>query len=111
MMSVSEAANGQTVDLAVGETLDVHLSENRGTGYRWHIVSSGEPVVDVARDSYEAAAGPPGRPGTHTWQLRAVRLGEGRFDLAYRRPWEGEQPSARSFSLVLRVVGEPSAAT
>src|SRR5260370_22447262 len=104
MRSVNEAANGQTVDLAVGETLDVHLSENRGAGYRWKIVSSGEPVVDVTRDSYEAEASPPGRPGTHSWQLRAVRLGEGRFELAYSRPWEGEQPPGRSFSLLLHVV-------
>jgi predicted secreted protein len=111
MMPVDEASNGQTVELVVGETLDVHLFENRVTGFRWTIVSSGEPVVDVARDSYEAAAGPPGRPGTHTWQLRAARPGEGHFELAYRRPWEGEQPPARSFSLVLRVVSEPSSAT
>jgi len=110
-MQVGEAVHGQTLDLALGETLSLHLPENRSTGYRWTISSAGEPAIVVLSDTYEAVPGPPGRPGVHVWQLRAVRLGEGRFELAYRRPWEGEQPPARSFSLVLRVAGEPSGPT
>lgn len=110
-MQVGEEANGRALDLTVGETLDLVLAENRTTGFRWELTAPGQPVAIVDRDSYEAATGPPGRPGSHTWVFRAVEPGEGRLELAYRRSWEGDRPAARSFSLSLRVVAKPAGAT
>src|SRR5450755_218745 len=110
-MRVGEEANGRTLDLIVGATLDLVLPENRSTGFRWELSSPGHPVATVEHDSYEAAAGPPGRPGRHTWVFRAVEPGEERYQLAYRRSWEGEKPPAQSFSLVLRVAAKPTATT
>lgn len=110
-MQIGEEANGRTLDLIVGETLDLILLENRSTGFRWELAPPGSPVATVERDSYEAATGPPGRPGIHTWFFRAVEPGEGRFELAYRRSWEGGRPPARSFSLSLRVVAKSTGTT
>jgi predicted secreted protein len=35
MMSLSEADNGREIEVAVGEILELALSEASGTGFRW----------------------------------------------------------------------------
>jgi inhibitor of cysteine peptidase len=102
-MQVDESANGGSVELAVGETLEIRLPENRMAGYRWQIEAAGQSVGSVAGDGYEAAAGPPGRGGTRVLTFKAERPGEDEIRLAYRRPWEENTPPAQTFALRVRV--------
>ena len=102
-MRIGEEANGRTIDLTVGEMLELVLPENRVTGFRWELTAPVTPLVTVERNDFEAPNGPPGRPGNHTWVVRAVEPGKARVELAYRRSWEGDRPAARSFSLVVRI--------
>jgi predicted secreted protein len=102
-MRVDESANGETVELGIGETLEIRLPENRTTGYRWQIEAGGQAVGSLESDAYEAAAGPPGRGGTRVLSFKAERPGEGEIRLAYRRPWEEGAPPARTFALRVRV--------
>jgi predicted secreted protein len=107
-MHVGIEANGRSVDLAVGETLDLVLPENRGAGYQWVISSSGHPTVTVEDASYTAESGAHGRPGAHSWIVRGIEPGVGHLQLDSRRPWEGDRPPSRSFSIVLRVAEKKS---
>ena len=102
-MQLGEEANGRTLDLTIGATVELDLPENRSAGYQWTLTSPAHPMVTVERDSYQAPTGPPGKPGIHTWVLRAVAPGKAHFELAYRRSWEGGQPPAQTFSVTLRV--------
>jgi predicted secreted protein len=101
-MRVDESANGGTVELTVGETLEIRLTENRTAGYRWQIEARAEPIGSLESDAYEAAAGPPGRGGTRVLSFKAERPGDGEIRLAYRRPWEEGAPPARTFALRVR---------
>jgi predicted secreted protein len=105
MMQIDESANGTTVELGVGETLDLRLPENRTAGYRWQVEAGGEPVGSLVSDSYQAADGPPGRGGTRELRFRAERSGEGEIRLAYRRSWETESSAARTFLVRVRARG------
>jgi predicted secreted protein len=102
-MQVDESANGQSVELGVGETLVIRLPENRTAGFRWQIEDGGQSVGSLEADAHEAAAGPPGRGGTRVLSFRAERPGEGEIKLAYRRPWEANAPPARTFTMRVRV--------
>jgi predicted secreted protein len=102
-MRVDESANGETVELGVGQTLELRLPENRTAGFRWQIEAGGQSVGSLESDAYEAAAGPPGRGGTRVLSFKAERSGEDEIKLAYRRPWEESAPPARMFAMRIRV--------
>jgi inhibitor of cysteine peptidase len=99
---ITEDSNGTEIDLAVGETLEVLLPENRTTGFKWVLESGGEGVCVPAGDSFERGSAI-GQPGTHRWEFRAERTGSAVIKLSYQRPWEQQQTPARKFTLKVRV--------
>lgn len=102
MSQVDETSNGKEIELAVGETLEVRLPENRTTGFQWVLESSAKDVSSLVKDEVE-----PGRligePGIHRWHFRTERAGSGRIELSYRRPWEEKEKPQRTFALDIRV--------
>jgi predicted secreted protein len=102
-MLVDESMNAQLVELALGESCEIRLAENRTAGYQWSLVADGTPICERVGDDYQTAAGPPGKGGTHWWELRAIHSGETRVLLEYRRSWEPDASPARTFSLRVRV--------
>ncbi len=104
MMELDEAADGQTIDLAVGEVLTIRLLENPTTGYRWEARSMPNAICDLVSNEYLAPAAPiPGASGTRCWMLRAARLGDAGLLLVYRRPWDGPSQQEKTFAVRLRV--------
>lgn len=104
MRQITEDANGTEIDLAVGETVEVRLEENRTTGFKWVLESpsEGEGVCALVGDDFEKGKAI-GQPGTHRWEFRAEKAGSGTIALSYQRPWEKNQLPARSFTLKVRV--------
>jgi len=101
--TIEESDNGQIFEVAVGDTLEVHLPETATTGFRWHVVSSGDPVCAIAGETrVPPGTTKPGAPGAHQWRLEAHNAGEGEFKLAYRRPW-GSGNAEREFTIRVRV--------
>ena len=104
--TVTEADNGRTIEVAIGDTIEVHLPETASTGFRWHVASSGDPVCAIAEETrVPPGTAKPGAPGTHQWRLEARKAGEALFKLAYRRPWESGN-AEREFTIRLRVVAK-----
>jgi inhibitor of cysteine peptidase len=101
-MPFGESFNGQTVDVSVGQTIEVRLQENPTTGFRWRLASDGGPACRIIDDALNAPAGPPGRGGEHKWTFEAIRTGECDIELRYARPWEGSEPG-KIFTLHVRV--------
>ena len=107
-MQIDESADQTEIELPVGQTLEVRLSENPTTGYRWHVAQGGEPACALVHDTFEAPGDGgqrQGQPGRHCWQLRAAQPGTAQVEMVSRRPW-GDQPPARRFTLTVRVPGE-----
>jgi inhibitor of cysteine peptidase len=99
---VDEGFNGKEVDLAIGETLEVRLKENRTTGHKWSLDASTGSTITLIKDAYEAGTAV-GQAGTHTWDFRADESGPSEIKLSYRRPWEENQTPAQIFVLHVRV--------
>ena len=101
MLKVDQTSNGGAVELPVGEMLEISLPENRTTGFKWNVKSSGEPICALLDDRYE-----PGRSigegGEHRWQFQANQAGSADIELLYRRSWEGKK-AARKFTIHVRV--------
>jgi inhibitor of cysteine peptidase len=105
-MRLGEAANGSTVALTPGETVELCLPETPTTGYRWQVVADGSPVCAVA--GAPAAAPPssvPGRIGERCWTVTAMRAGTGEIELERRRSWDSAAEPGAVFRLHIRVKG------
>jgi predicted secreted protein len=101
VVQVDENSDGNQIKLASGETLDIGLSENRTTGYKWFLKSNGK-VCTLVDDSFEPGQAP-GAPGTHRWKFQAEQAGSGSIQLSYCRTWGEEKTPARTFKLTIRV--------
>ncbi len=105
MITVDQSYAGQTIDLRVGQVMELRLSENPTTGFRWVFTTTGGPACAVSGDSFQPpTSGALGAGGEHRWDIRALRPGLCDLSLAYRRSFESGPP-ARSFTIHVRVTG------
>ena len=88
-MVLRDQDRGRTVEVAVGSTVTLELSEIPTSGYRWDIESAGqlEPVGDGYAESGPLA---PGAGWVRVFQFRAVRPGSHTIRLKNWREWSGE---------------------
>lgn len=103
-INADKSYDGRSIELRVGDGVQLSLAENPTTGYRWEFVTKPEPYCVVVSDAYVANAnGTMGGGGTHGWAFRAVSVGTGTVSLAYRRPWEKDVAPTQTFKLTLVV--------
>jgi inhibitor of cysteine peptidase len=108
MMHVDQSYNGHEVTLAVGQVMEVSLSENPTTGFRWDLKTKAEPACELVASTFASSGGHPGNGGIHRWQFRAVRPGSGEIELEYRRSWEKDAAPAKVYKLGVRVLVDGS---
>ena len=99
MQSLTEADNGRTVDLRVGESVRLTLPENATTGYRWTVDHLDREVVDPAGSEPHYAGGAVGSAGQVTFDFKAKKAGSGEVALKYWRHFEGDGSIAKRFSV------------
>ncbi len=100
---VTEAQNGQNVQIGINDVLIVRLQAQAGTGYSWAVAT----VTSFLRLSQEHTE-PTGRtiPGGREVQLftfKPISSGNSLLSFAYRRPWETGQPPARTYNVKVSV--------
>ena len=103
MLQFDERSNGSEIQLNAGEKFEITLRENRTTGYRWHLVSVGEPACKLLDDSFELGGSSPGSGGIHFWHFQAMQESIGKIDLVYKRSWERNTPPVQNFTLNVQI--------
>jgi len=101
--SYGESFNGQTIDLAVGRTIEIRLQENPTTGFRWQLTANDGAVCAVVSDAFKAPAGAPGRGGEHGWMFEGVRPGNCDIEFRYRRSWGNSAEPEQIFRIHIHV--------
>jgi inhibitor of cysteine peptidase len=99
---IDQNHSGQTVDLPVGQVMELRLAENPTTGYRWAFVTDGTPACIVMSDRFDRPTGPPGQGGEHVWQIKGALVGECQIAMQYGRSFQ-PGAAAKSFALHVRV--------
>jgi inhibitor of cysteine peptidase len=103
VVALAAADRGSSVELAVGDVIEVALDSNPSTGYDWHLDALDETVVAVAGEPrHEPADGGLGAGGVTTWRFEAVAPGVTDLRLVYDRVWEAAPPEA-TFEVAVRV--------
>jgi len=102
---VDVAADGTTVELAQGATLEVALEGNPTTGFDWKVTETLPPQLKAVSDTLEstAASGVVGAGGTRVFTYTAAAAGTGVLDMEYVRSWEKGVPPEKTFKLTVVV--------
>ena len=103
-VTVDETNNGSSIDLEVGQTLEVSLEENPSTGFAWNVTEEPDAAViapveddfDIS-DPYSDGAG-----GTRSLLFEAVAPGETEMLLDYYFQTESDDVY-ETFSLTVTV--------
>jgi len=103
VLMIDESSKGQTLEAALGQTVEICLDENPTAGYRWRMAQASGPVGTLLRDAFEPGRQAPGQPGIHRWQFKVVATGSGLVRFVYRRAWEDDAAAARVFTVTLSV--------
>ena len=53
MLQFDASSHGSEIELKTGEKFEIVLRENPTTGFRWHLVSNGEPACTLLDNSFE----------------------------------------------------------
>jgi putative hemolysin/predicted secreted protein len=105
MVTLTEANDGKTEDIAQGTRFAVQLEENPTTGFQWNATVS--PGLEIQSSEYQmnkAAEGMVGVGGTRTWVIVAKDLGTQKFSATYKRSWEATTGNETGFSANVNVV-------
>ena len=104
MLQFDERANGNEIELYVGEEFVIILHENPTTGFRWSLVSNGEPACKALGDVYtQPDIHAVDAQGSHCWQFQATQAGIANIALVYQRPWEQAENPAQKFALSVHI--------
>jgi predicted secreted protein len=102
MIELDQNLDGRKIDLPVGETLMINLTENATTGFSWHLKENPGSSLVVEDEAFI----PPesievGQPGTRRWLLKGAESGTVTLEFQYQRPWE-KRPE-RKLKLTVKV--------
>ena len=107
MVQADESFNGRQIELYVGETLIISLSENASTGFQWIIPPESAhnfaKILHERKAAAEGTADPLGKPGVRRFSFEASKPGRVELELHYRRLWETAKQPARKFKVRIRV--------
>ena len=100
---VTAAQNGtRLAPVQVGDTIEIRLSENPTTGYRWHFTVSANLALDADNFLLVDDAGI-GTGGERVLRYRALNAGQASITAIYSRSWEAGTPQDR-FSVAADIV-------
>jgi inhibitor of cysteine peptidase len=103
-VTVDEEDSGGSVELEVGQTLEVSLEENPTTGFAWNLTEAPDPAVIAPMDDDFEGDDPDseGAGGTRTLLYEAVGQGETAMLLEYYFQTESEDVN-QTFTLTVTV--------
>jgi inhibitor of cysteine peptidase len=99
---ITDADKGGSIQLKLGDVLEVRLRSNPTTGYSWYVHPRSTPLLKPAGQSQVHARQPGvGRPILQVLRFQAAAYGDGILLLHYVRAWE--EPTADEEQYAVRV--------
>ena len=105
-LTVTEADNGQTVQVAAGGTVVVELPGNPTTGYIWQVTANDESILLPTGYEFTPDSDAMGAGGMEQFKFNAMAPGTVELALANSRPWETDTPPAETFAVTVEVEAE-----
>jgi inhibitor of cysteine peptidase len=102
-MKLNENDAGKTVEIAVGDELEIMLPGNPTTGYVWEAEALDATVLTLRQTSFMPGDHAIGSGGLVTLMFRAVAKGKAALKLNYHRPFEQNTPPINTFEVTVTI--------
>jgi inhibitor of cysteine peptidase len=102
-MKIDQSFDKRAVTVPPGDTIALSLPENPTTGYRWNLVGTGAPVLELKTDDFAPLGSNPGAGGTRSFTFVVRQAGDATIALRNQRKW-GDADTGRDFTLNVRAV-------
>ena len=102
-ITIGESQDNTDVHAQVGDTLEIRLSENATTGYRWALDNPDPALFAAGTAGAEYPGAALGSGGTAILRVRTLAKGDGTLRLKYWRSFEGDAGIVRRFSVKVHV--------
>ena len=103
-LQLSEKDLGRTVEIGVGDILEVVLRGNPTTGYIWDVASPDKGILkQVGETEFRPDRKARGSNGNIVLRFEAARIGKTSLKLIYHRPFEKNRPQMKTFEVSVKV--------
>jgi inhibitor of cysteine peptidase len=104
---LTDADNGKTITVKVGDVVAISLIGNPTTGYSWRTAKlDGKAIEQVGEPKYTTnphRQGMVGVGGTFLFKFNATKSGKTEVKLEYVRPWERGKKPIKTFTTTVEV--------
>lgn len=105
--TLTEKNNGDSINLKIGDDIEIKLESNPTTGYSWFlsdkfdsaIVSVTGPIYMESKNNKELV----GAGGYEIFTIKAISKGKTSIILNYKRPWEEEVEPIETFEINISI--------
>jgi len=102
---VTDADKGGTVEIKMGDTLEVRLNSNPTTGFAWYLQPQSTKLLKLSGQSQTDATQPGvGRPIVQIFKFEPRGKGTGVLLLHYVRSWEKPTADDQQFDLHVTIM-------
>ncbi len=101
--SLSGSDNGKTIQVHVGDEVDIALDSNPTTGFQWAIDKSNGSLLALKQSDYSASSNLIGSGGTQTFKFVAKSAGTVNLQLKYWRSFEGARSITRRYAVIIQI--------
>jgi predicted secreted protein len=106
---LTDADNGQKIELKSGQRLKLELESNPTTGYNWELEIYDREQLELVDSGYapgrSAQDGAVGAGGKQWWRFIARDNGAGGLLVVYKRQWEKGVKPEKQFEVTVHVSG------
>jgi inhibitor of cysteine peptidase len=102
-MKLNENDTGKTVEMLVGDELEVILPGNPATGYAWELISLDSNVIRPDKAEYFAINKAVGTGGVEVVKFRAIAAGKSDVKLIFHRSFEVNVPPLKTFEVTINI--------
>ena len=104
IIPLTEADSGRSIDMRVGETLDLRLPSNPTTGFQWEIETLDQTILRPdGEPAYAADNQAVGSGGEMSWHFVAQKAGQTKLRLICHRAFEPDVPPVQIFEVMVTV--------
>jgi len=97
--------SGQAISIGVNQQFIIALGSNPTTGYGWQ-ESYDETLLKLMEKTYEsgeeAKKGAVGAGGVEYFRFKALKAGETKITMSYKRPWEEKVADEKVFPVSIK---------
>ena len=103
IMKITENDSGKTVEIKVGDDLEIALPANPTTGYVWEVSALDDTVLKLEKTDYIADDKAIGSGGMEVIKFHALAEGRSEARLIFHRPFERNVPPLKTFSAIVLI--------